>query len=87
MAEGFAFQGEMMPYSERERGEPSTSLPPEAFVAFIQNHDQIGNRALGERLHQLCTPQALRAATALLLLSPMIPSGVRSRCDTPVARR
>jgi maltooligosyltrehalose trehalohydrolase len=39
----------------------------------LQNHDQIGNRALGERLHQLCSPQALRAATTLLLLSPMIP--------------
>jgi maltooligosyltrehalose trehalohydrolase len=42
-------------------------------VAFLQNHDQIGNRALGERLHQLCSPQALKAATTLLLLSPMIP--------------
>ncbi|MNN37853.1 Malto-oligosyltrehalose trehalohydrolase [compost metagenome] len=39
----------------------------------MQNHDQIGNRAFGERLHQLAHPQALRAATVLLLLSPMIP--------------
>jgi maltooligosyltrehalose trehalohydrolase len=42
-------------------------------VLFLQNHDQIGNRAFGERLHQLANPQALQAATALLLLSPMIP--------------
>jgi len=42
-------------------------------VLFLQNHDQIGNRAMGERLTRLCPPQALRAATGLLLLSPMIP--------------
>jgi maltooligosyltrehalose trehalohydrolase len=42
-------------------------------VLFLQNHDQIGNRAFGERLHQLDQPDALNAATALLLLSPMIP--------------
>ena len=42
-------------------------------MLFLQNHDQIGNRAHGERLHHLCAPQALRAATVLLLLSPMIP--------------
>ena len=42
-------------------------------MLFLQNHDQIGNRAFGERLHQLANPEALKAATALLLLSPMIP--------------
>jgi maltooligosyltrehalose trehalohydrolase len=42
-------------------------------VLFLQNHDQIGNRAFGERLSQLCSEPALRAATTLLLLSPMIP--------------
>ena len=44
LAEGFAFQGQMMPYSGKPRGEPSAELPPSAFVAFAQNHDQIGNR-------------------------------------------
>ncbi len=52
---------------------PARQGQPTAFVAFLQNHDQIGNRALGERLHQLCSPDALKAATALLLMSPMIP--------------
>ncbi|MBA1429852.1 malto-oligosyltrehalose trehalohydrolase [Pseudomonas orientalis] len=72
LGEGFIYQGQPTRHGHA-RGEPSGELPPTAFVAFLQNHDQIGNRALGERLHQLCPPQALKAATALLLLSPMIP--------------
>ena len=73
MAEGFVFQGEISPHHKAARGEPSADLPPTAFVICLQNHDQIGNRAMGERLTQLADPQALRAATALLLLSPQIP--------------
>lgn len=72
LGEGFIYQGHTTRHGHA-RGEPSAGLPPSAFVAFLQNHDQVGNRALGERLHQLCSPQALQAATALLLLSPMIP--------------
>ncbi|WP_028693646.1 malto-oligosyltrehalose trehalohydrolase [Pseudomonas cremoricolorata] len=72
LAEGFVFQGQQNRHGEA-RGEPSGHLPPSAFVLFLQNHDQIGNRALGERLTRLCPPAALRAATGLLLLSPMIP--------------
>ena len=52
LAEGFAYQGEPSPYRKHERrGEPSAHLPPDAFVNFLQNHDQVGNRAFGERLH------------------------------------
>ncbi len=72
LSEGFIYQGHTTRHGH-ERGEPSGDLPPTAFVAFLQNHDQIGNRAMGERLHQLCPPQALEAATVLLLMSPMIP--------------
>lgn len=72
LGEGFIYQGQTTRHGH-PRGEPSGHLPPSAFVLFLQNHDQIGNRALGERLHQLCSPEALKAATALLLLSPMIP--------------
>ncbi|KAF1030545.1 MAG: Malto-oligosyltrehalose trehalohydrolase [Pseudomonas sp.] len=72
LSEGFIYQGQPNRHGD-PRGEPSGHLPPSAFVLFLQNHDQIGNRALGERLHKLCTPQALQAATTLLLLSPMIP--------------
>ncbi|KNH29728.1 malto-oligosyltrehalose trehalohydrolase [Pseudomonas syringae] len=72
LSQGFVFQGHITRHGTA-RGEPSGHLPPTAFVLFLQNHDQIGNRAFGERLHQLTHPDALYAATALLLLSPMIP--------------
>lgn len=74
LAEGFIYQGEASLYPGGAlRGEPSADLPPTSFVMFLQNHDQVGNRALGERLTTLAHPHALRAATALLLLSPQIP--------------
>jgi malto-oligosyltrehalose trehalohydrolase len=73
LAEGFAFQGEMMAYRGKPRGEPCAHLRPDAFVAFIQNHDQVGNRALGERLGALAEPAALHAVAAVYLLLPQIP--------------
>jgi malto-oligosyltrehalose trehalohydrolase len=73
LAEGFAFQGEHMPYRDAPRGSPSAALPPTAFVAFIQNHDQVGNRAFGERLGRLADPAALRAVAAVYLLLPQVP--------------
>jgi maltooligosyltrehalose trehalohydrolase len=73
LAEGFAFQGEVMPYSGKRRGEPSAGLPPVAFIAFAQNHDQIGNRAFGQRLGALAPPAAVGAVSAVYLLSPQVP--------------
>ncbi|MBV8627140.1 MAG: DUF3459 domain-containing protein, partial [Paraburkholderia sp.] len=74
LGEGFGYQGDPSPIHDgRPRGEPSAHLPPTSFVMFLQTHDQVGNRALGERLRSLCPPEALRAATGLLLLSPQIP--------------
>ena len=73
VAEGFAYQGQFMNFRSSPRGEASTALPPQAFVAFIQNHDQIGNRALGERLSQLAPEPALRSIVALYLLLPQVP--------------
>lgn len=71
---GFAYQGEISVYRNGQpRGEPSAFLPPSAFVNFLQNHDQIGNRAMGERLVTLTEAAALRAAIALFLLSPAVP--------------
>ncbi|MDR7089456.1 MULTISPECIES: malto-oligosyltrehalose trehalohydrolase [Cellvibrio] len=72
LGEGFIYQGEMS-HTGRYRGEPSAHLSPTAFVLFLQNHDQVGNRALGERLPQIADPDALKAAVTLMLLSPMIP--------------
>jgi maltooligosyltrehalose trehalohydrolase len=73
LAEGFAYQGQMMPYRNAPRGGPSAGLPASAFVSFIQNHDQIGNRAFGERLNMLAPPEAIRALASVYLLAPQAP--------------
>lgn len=73
IAEGFAFQGDVMHYRGHARGEACAHLPPTAFVGFVQNHDQIGNRAFGERLHMLAPPEAVRAAVAVSHLMPQVP--------------
>ncbi len=74
LSEGFVFQGQPSVFRQgKPRGESSDGLPPTAFVMFLQNHDQIGNRAFGERLVALTEPAALQAAQALLFLSPQIP--------------
>jgi malto-oligosyltrehalose trehalohydrolase len=73
LAEGFAYQGEVSPFSKEKRGEPSAHLPPSCFVDFIQNHDQIGNRAFGERITVLAQEKPLRALTAIQLLAPSPP--------------
>ncbi len=73
LAEGFAFQGEMMEHRGSARGEPSGFLPPEAFVAFMQNHDQIGNRAFGERINKIASPEAVHAIASVYLLLPQTP--------------
>jgi maltooligosyltrehalose trehalohydrolase len=74
LEDGFIYQGESSPFREgRPRGSWAPGLKPTAFVSFLQNHDQIGNRPFGERLTLLTNPDALKAAIALLLLSPQIP--------------
>ena len=74
LGEGFIYQGEgSANHDGKPRGKPSGHLPPTRFVSFLQNHDQVGNRALGERLLLLTEPARLKAATALLLLCPHIP--------------
>ena len=74
LAEGFGYQGETSAWrGGRARGEPSAALPPDAFISFLQNHDQIGNRALGERIYALADPARIRAALAIILLAPSPP--------------
>ncbi len=73
LAQGFAYQGERSQYRPGPRGEPTADLSPTAFVGFLQNHDQVGNRAFGERITALAPPEAVRAATAVLLLAPGLP--------------
>ena len=74
LTEGFAYQGEASTFAHGKlRGEASAHLPPAAFINFLQNHDQIGNRAFGERLSHLASPLAMEALTAVLLLAPQPP--------------
>jgi maltooligosyltrehalose trehalohydrolase len=74
LAEGFVYQGQPSAYRHGEsRGSASAHLPPAAFVSFLQNHDQVGNRAFGERLTRLAGPEAVRAVVAIVLLAPQVP--------------
>ncbi|OFW27771.1 MAG: malto-oligosyltrehalose trehalohydrolase [Acidobacteria bacterium RIFCSPLOWO2_02_FULL_59_13] len=71
--QGWFYSGQYAPFFGQQRGTDPAGLPPSRFVFFIQNHDQVGNRAFGERLHHQIELSAYRAATALLLLLPQIP--------------
>ncbi|MBX9709866.1 MAG: malto-oligosyltrehalose trehalohydrolase [Xanthobacteraceae bacterium] len=74
LGSGFIYQGETSVHrGGRPRGEPSKNLPPTAFINFLQNHDQIGNRAMGDRLAASVDPAAIEAALAITLLAPMPP--------------
>ena len=74
LASGFVYQGETSAHRDgRPRGEASGGLAPTAFVNFLQNHDQIGNRPLGDRLENLVSKDAIEAALAITLLAPPIP--------------
>lgn len=70
---GWLYQGQWNLREKKRRGTPAWDIPPPAFVHFLQNHDQIGNSARGERLHLLTSPGRYRALTALQLLGPATP--------------
>ena len=74
LAEGYSFQGQKSAYRRgRARGEPSRDLPASCFVSFLQNHDQVGNRAFGERITSLADSSKIKVALAVLLLAPPPP--------------
>jgi maltooligosyltrehalose trehalohydrolase len=73
LSSGFVYQGELSAFRGGKRGEPSGRLAPTAFINFLQNHDQIGNRAFGDRLESVASPSAIEAALAVMLLTPAIP--------------
>jgi maltooligosyltrehalose trehalohydrolase len=73
LRQGWLYEGEVYEPSGETRGTASSDIPPQRFVHCLQNHDQVGNRALGERLNHQVPPAAYRAASALLLLSPYTP--------------
>jgi len=70
---GYLYQGEYYTWQKKRRGLPSLDLPPQQFVTYIQNHDQIANSCRGQRLHRVCTPGSYKAMTAILLLAPGTP--------------
>lgn len=73
MAQGWFYQGQVSPHLGHPRGAPAPDLTPPSFVYCIQNHDQVGNRALGERLNHTVSLAAYRAASTLLLVAPQTP--------------
>jgi maltooligosyltrehalose trehalohydrolase len=74
LGSGFVYQGEASAHRDGQlRGEPSGKLTPTAFINFLQNHDQIGNRAFGDRLESNVSAAAIGAALAITLLAPAIP--------------
>ena len=87
LTSGFGYQGEASQYRDGEtRGEPTTGIPLTAFISFLQNHDQIGNRAFGERITKIADPRRVRAAIEIMLLAPSPPMlfmGEEFAADTP----
>lgn len=73
LCEGFVYSGEHSSYRQRCYGVSSRDIPADQFVVFAQNHDQTGNRMLGERLTQLLPYEGLKLAAGIVLLSPFIP--------------
>jgi maltooligosyltrehalose trehalohydrolase len=73
MDHGFVYQGQRSEFRRRRHGAPSTAVEPDRFVDFVQNHDQVGNRAGGERLSALIKPEQVRLAAALVALAPGVP--------------
>jgi hypothetical protein len=90
LAEGFIYQGEVSALRGKPHGEPSAQLPSVAFVAFLQSHDQVGNRAFGERIATLVDEagaQRLESLRVALLLAPQVPlmfMGEEWDASTPV---
>jgi maltooligosyltrehalose trehalohydrolase len=73
LAERFVYAGRRSAHRRRRHGAPAGDVPADRFVVAVQNHDQVGNRARGERLSCLVDPDRQRLAAALLLLSPYVP--------------
>jgi maltooligosyltrehalose trehalohydrolase len=73
LSNGFVYTGEYAPHRRRRYGNSPGDLPGHKFVVATQNHDQVGNRMLGERLSALVSFEAQKLAAGVLLLSPFVP--------------
>jgi len=86
LKEGFCYTGNYSKFKHQKRGDKSKNLPPQKFTVFIQNHDMIGNRLSGKRIHSLITEGEMHLSAGLVLLSPFIPlifMGEEVATDTP----
>jgi maltooligosyltrehalose trehalohydrolase len=73
LREGFTYSGEYSLYRSRRHGRSSKRIPARRFVVFAQNHDQVGNRMMGERLSALVSFEALKLCAGCVLLAPFVP--------------
>lgn len=73
LKEGWRYSGQYSRYRHRKHGNSPCGIAPERFVVFTQNHDQVGNRAQGDRLSQLLDSESLALAAGITLLSPFVP--------------
>ena len=69
----FVYEGQYSKYRRRHHGRSAAHLPPDRFFGFIQNHDQVGNRAVGDRLHDCAGLDRAKIAAALVLTAPFVP--------------
>jgi maltooligosyltrehalose trehalohydrolase len=82
----FVYQGQYSPHRKRDHGRPVGALPADRFLGYIQNHDQVGNRAQGERLNQVVDLGRAKIAAAIVLLGPFVPmlfAGEEFAASTP----
>lgn len=73
LEKSFVYGGSYSPFRKRRHGRCAAAVPPERFLGYIQNHDQVGNRARGERLGHLCGERLQKVAAACVFLSPFVP--------------
>ena len=86
LTRGLVYDGRYSTYRRRSHGRPAADLPGRRFVGCLQNHDQVGNRAMGERSAQLLSAGLLRVGAALVLTAPFVPllfQGEEWGADTP----
>jgi maltooligosyltrehalose trehalohydrolase len=70
---GFVYSGEYSGYRKRRHGNDSSAIPAHRMVVFSQNHDQVGNRMLGDRLSSMVSLEGLKLAAGVVILSPFLP--------------
>lgn len=73
LAHAFVYDGKLSPHRRRAHGRPIEGVSPTAFLGYLQNHDQVGNRAKGERIGHLVSPGRAKIGAALYLTAPYVP--------------